>query len=117
MTVEIVERNRIAELAETAEIKEQRKFWKEDNESSYAEKGIKSFAYVLSGVCGKNIYLENEVSVYFEILDMRDFLKEKYAELSETDVAKYKKDVEIVLNEADEVLISLYEEINSHEFV
>ena len=104
MTTAVAELDKIAELAETDEIRELREFYQEDNESTYANRGIKSFASVLSGVCGKNIYVGEETKVYFEILDMRDFLKEKYAELSKTEAAKYKKDVEEVLKEADREL-------------
>lgn len=104
MATLVTELDKIAELAETDEIKELRKRYKEENELIYKDSNIKSFAYILSGICGQNIYIGKEVVMYFEILEMRDFLKDKYVELPNIEALKYKKDIESVLNEADETL-------------
>jgi len=111
MTVAVVERGILAEHAKTEGIKELRKFWEKDNESTYVEGGIESLSFTLLGVCDKKVYLGEEVSVYFEILDLRDCLKEKYSELSDSEALKHKEDVEVALNEAQEILDSLYIEI------
>ena len=104
MAPAVMERDRISELAETDEIKELRKCCRQDNESIYANRGIESLVYMLSGICGQNVY-ENKIwQIYFEILDTRDFLKEKYEELSYIEAAGIKQDVEEILEEAEETL-------------
>ena len=104
MTVAVMERDRISELADMEEIKELRKFYRQENESAYARRGIEFLAYTLSLVSGQKICEGKEAAIYFEILDTRDFLKEKYAELSDIEALKCKKDIEDVLNETDEIL-------------
>ncbi|MDR2861722.1 MAG: hypothetical protein LBV07_04165 [Syntrophobacterales bacterium] len=104
MTVAVVERDRISEIAETEEIKALRKIYKEDNEGDYADGGVKLLSYMLLGVCDKKVYEGKEAAIYFEILDARNFLKKKYAELSDIEAMKVKKDVEEALGEAEENL-------------
>ena len=104
MITEVMERNKIAEFAEMDEIKEARKLYQELYEMSYARGGVDSLSSLLLGACDRKIYLDEEADVYYNILDTRDFLKEKYAELSEAELEKYKDDVEEALDEADEVL-------------
>jgi hypothetical protein len=99
-----MERDRFSEIAETEEIKALRKIFKEDNEGDYADGGIELLAYMLLGVCDKKIYEGKETATYFEILDARNFLKGKYAELSDIEAMKVKKNVEEALNEAEENL-------------
>ena len=94
----------ISEIAETDEIKELRKLNQELNEMSYAKGGIYSLSFTLLGVCDQKIYIGKEAELYYDILDTRDFLKEKYAELSNAEAEKHKEDVEEALEEADEVL-------------
>ena len=104
MTVEVMERNRIVELAETEEIKELRKQNQEFNEMAYADRDILSFASILSGICGLNVYSGKEAIRYFEILDARDFLSKKFTELSVVEMEEHKDEIEEYLEEANEEL-------------
>ena len=104
MTVEVEERNKIAELLKTEEIIELRKRFKEENEMIYEKGGIESLISMLSGLCSVNVYDCKEIETYFEILETRDFLKEKYTELSDIESSKYNGRVELGLNEANEEL-------------
>ena len=111
MAVEVMERNKIAELAETEEIKEARKLYRESNEMLYVDGDILSFASMLSGICGQNVYVGQDAAVYFEILDTRDFLLEKYFGLSNNEIEKYKDKIEKYLQEAKKELEFLKSEI------
>ena len=91
-------------IADTDEIKKLRELYQRENKMAYADGGVESLAFTLSGVCGQNIYVGKEAAVYFEILDTRDFLKEKYAELSDFEMIKHKEDVESTLAEAEDML-------------
>ena len=104
MTVAVAEQDKTCELAETEEIKALREGYRESNEAAYAEGGIESLTFTLSSVCGQNIYEGKEAAAYFEILDTRDFLQEKYAGLSDVEMMKHKEDVEITLDEAEDML-------------
>ena len=111
MTVAVIERNRIDELAEIEEIKELRKHYREESESAFTERGLLSLAGLLSFLCGKNVFVGQDAAVYFEILDTRDFLLEKYAELPREEAAKYKDKIDSYLKEANEELEFLKGEI------
>ena len=111
MTVAVMERNRIDELTELDEIKELRKRYRESNETAYVDGDILSFADTLSAICGQNVYEGQDAAVYFEILDTRDFLLEKFVELPDAEVAKYKDEIEEYLQEADEELEFLKSQI------
>jgi len=106
MTVEVAERNKLAELAETEEIKKYRKENQEINLLVYVTKGIISLSSSLLAACDQKLYIGKEALVYYDILDTRDLLKEKYVELSEAEVEalKCKGDIDEALAEADEVL-------------
>jgi hypothetical protein len=104
MPVAVMEQDRISEVAETDKIKALRKIYKEDNEGDYADGGVKLLAYMLLGVCDKKVYEGKEAAKYYEILDASDFLKGKYAELSDIEAMKVKNDVEEALAEAEENL-------------
>ena|GEM_PF-5487280 len=104
--------DRINKAMSTEIIKELRNFWKEDNESSYKEKGIGYLCFMLLGICDKKVYIGEEILVYIEILELRDYLNEKYFELSEVEALKFKKDVERSLNEANEVLATIYNSLS-----
>ena len=112
MAVAVMERDRISEIAETDEIKELRKQYRQENEMSYAKnKDILSLADLLSAICGFNVYLGEEAARYFEILDTKDFLLEKYAALPDVEAAKYKDELELYLREANKELEFLKNEI------
>jgi hypothetical protein len=104
MSIALVERDILAELAETDEIMEARRFNQRNNEMTFADGGIDSLSSLLLGVCDRKLYIGQEADVYYDILDTRDFLKEKYDLLSETEAAQYKEHVEEAINEAEEVL-------------
>ncbi|MCL2009220.1 MAG: hypothetical protein FWG71_01575 [Synergistaceae bacterium] len=114
MAVAVMERDLIKALAETDEIRALRKFYRQENESAHARRGIDFLACALSLVSGQKIYEGKEAAIYFEILDTRDFLKEKYAELSDIESSRYKSDVEGVLEEAEETLKFLEGSIEQH---
>ena len=111
MTTAVIERDVIAELAETDEIRRSRILSKRLNEMVYTDGDILSFASALSGICGLNVYVGKEVVRYFEILDSRDFLLDKFSELSDIDAAKYKDEIEEYLQEANEELEFLKSQI------
>ena len=96
--------SRTYELTEMEEIKALRKGYRESNEAAYADGGVMSLTFTLSSVCGQNIYEGKEAAAYFEILDTRDFLQEKYIELSNLEMMNHKEDVEITLGEAEDML-------------
>jgi ABC-type uncharacterized transport system permease subunit len=104
MPVAIAERDRISEIADTEEIKAFRKTTRENNEEIYADRGINSLSNMLLGVCDRKVYVGKAAEIYFDILDTRDYLMEKYAELSDIEAMKVKKDVEEALDEAEEEL-------------
>ena len=104
MAIAAVEQNRISELAETNEIKKKRESYQRCNEATYADGGIASLSSMLLGVCDRKLYIGEEADIYYDILDTRDYLKEKYDELSDIEAIKHKKDVEEALDEADAVL-------------
>ena len=106
-----MELDRIAELAEMDAIKELRKRYRESNEMVYADGDILSFADTLSAICWQNVYVGQDAAVYFEILDTRDFLLEKFVELSDIEVAKYQDEIEEYLQEANEELEFLKNQI------
>ena len=109
MTAAVMERDKIVELAEMEEIKALRAKYREDNEELFANGGIKSVIWDLLAICDQNIYVGKEAAIYFDILDMRDFLQEKYAELSATLLPEQKEKIEEALTEANESLTTLRE--------
>ena len=113
MTVAVAEQNKIAEITETDEIREFRKRNRELNETIYADKDIESLISTLSGLCALNVCEGNEAETYYGILDFRDFVRGKYAELSENKANKYEKELEKVLEEANEELEFLKKNIIS----
>ena len=105
MAVAVIERDRLRELAETDKIRELRKQYRRENEMSYAaDKDILSFALTLSGISDQKIYVGKAAAIYFEILDTKNFLLEKFAELTDIETIKYKGEIELCLKEADEKL-------------
>ena len=112
MAVPVIERDLIAELAETDEIKRSRLLSQRFNKMVYADGGVDSLSFTLLGVCDRKLYIGKEAEIYYDILDTRDFLKEKYDELSEAETEKYKDDVEEALDEADEVLNYIKNRLN-----
>jgi len=104
MNIAVVERDRINEIAVTEEIKELRKQYQELNEMAYADGGIEHLSYMLSGISGQNINENKMLKTYFEILDTKNFLLEKYAELSGIEMLKHEKNVKEAVEDADETL-------------
>ena len=112
MTVAVVERDTITELAETEEITKSRELYQRWNEMRFTNDGIDSLVDALLGSCDRKLYIGQEAVVYYDILDTRDFLKEKYALLSEAETAKFEGDVEEALDEADKVLSYIRDSID-----
>ena len=104
MAVAVMERDRISELAGTEEIMELRRQYQKLNEMSYANGGIEHLAYMLSGISGQNIYENKIIKTYFEILDTKNFLLEKYSELPDIEALKHEKNVKDAIDDADETL-------------
>ena len=112
MIVAIAERNILAELAETDEIKELRKLYQKGNEMTFTSGGVKALSTMLLGVCDRKIYIGKEADVYYDILDTRDYLKGKYGLLSEVEAKEIEYEVEEALEEADKILTSIRDEMN-----
>ena len=104
MSEVVAERDKIAELAETEEIKKSRERYQKQNERLYANEDIESLIWTLSGLCGLNIHVGNEADMYFGIMDFQEYVIERYAKLSESEAEKYKRDYEEVMEEAREEL-------------
>ena len=104
MTVTIMERDRITDIAKMEEIIELRKRYRYENEMIYTKEGIEYLASILSGISGLNIYENSIIKMYFEILEMKNYLEEKYALLSPNDAIKYKNNVDSAVKDADETL-------------
>ena len=112
MAVAVVERDILTELAETEEIKKSRKLYRRWNEMRFTNAGIDSLVDALLGSCDRKLYIGQEAIVYYDIMDTRDFLKEKYALLSEAEAAEFEDDVEEALDEADKVLSHIRDSID-----
>jgi len=104
-------RDRIRKMSEMDKIKESRNINKKLNEMVYFDGGVDALSSTLLGVCDRKIYVKEEADVYFDILDTRIYLKEKYEELPIIEALKYKEDVNEALKEADKVLLYILNNI------
>ena len=98
------EREMESNIVVTKKIQALREQYREHNEITYAQGGVESLADTLTAISDRKIYVGEEAIIYFDILDTRDLLKEKYAELTDIEAARLKEDVNDALDEAEKML-------------
>jgi len=104
-----LERDKIAKLAETEGIKKLRDNNQEINERIFKEKGIDHMIFILAGLCSFNVTVGRESETYYGILNLKNFVLEKYNSLADAKKQKHKAYLDEVLEEVDEELQYLRE--------